>query len=155
MAALALPSPCLAKFDIDCPAIRKVLETRVSANPTFTAQGYCSRITRMRRQNFLPQQLTRLPRVWHWHWQWQRIFPNNRLLHFEYVTTPNSWSCCLLPAAVAAALNLHYTYPGTGTGWSGEREGQDPGDSDSMAYIGRQTFAARSPCCCSCCLAAA
>jgi len=80
-------------------------------------------------------------------------FSHNRLLHFEYVTP----QIVGVSVAAAVALNLHYTYPPENCDAGGDFMGiraRGPGGtrdhgiparvSAANAYIGRQTFAARS-----------
>lgn len=93
--------PLLAEFDIDCPAIRKVLGPCLNKT-TFTARQMLKDMQEVQDGENLQQNFYS-PRC-----SVQSLaldFSHNRLLHFEYVTP----QIVGVPAA-AVALNLHYTY---------------------------------------------
>jgi len=114
--------PLLAEFDIDCPAIRKVLGPCLIES-TFTARQMLKDMQEVQanknsqRELFLPPPLNSGQSL-------ALDFSHNRLLHFEYVT-PQIVGVSV--AAAAVALNLHYTYPPENWDAGGDFMGIRPG----------------------------
>lgn len=138
--------PLLAEFDIDCPAIIKVLGPCLNKT-TFTARQMLKDMQEVQdgeilQQNFSPATLF-CPK------SGIGFFPQ-QVVAFRIRDAPNSWSSCCC-CCFELALHVSAADPWWRRGYLGDSDSGSRRDhgiparvSAAIGYIGRQTFAARS-----------